>query len=170
VSVRFLAATNANPGALLGDGALRKDLYYRLRGCEISLPDLSERREDIPLLAAHFLGHEAAGIRAEAVDALARADWPGHIRQLRNVVRSARAAAGESKIRVRHLALDRGADAQPVAEPSLGKTPRGETLKDLERQAILQALEDSGGSRIQAARLLDIDRSTLRRKLREYAE
>jgi two-component system NtrC family response regulator len=164
VSVRFVAATNRDPAELIAQGEFREDLYYRLRGFAIKLPRLAERREDIPLLATHFLDEGDAGFRPEALEALERAPWPGNVRQLRNVVLSAAAAAGEQEIEVRHLALD-PTGAQPTDGPA--SALRG-TLRDVERRAILQALEDADGNKSAAARALDIDRSTLRRKMREY--
>jgi DNA-binding NtrC family response regulator len=168
VSVRFLAATNLDPHAMLAAGSLREDLYYRLRGFEIALPPLAERREDIPQLAQHFLGEGDPGLTNEAIDVLCGAAWPGNVRQLRNLVRAARAAAGDSRIGARHLPLDRSAGRDPGAGSPAAELPQGATLKDLEQRAILQALEDCSGNRTQAAKQLDIDRSTLRRKLREY--
>jgi two-component system NtrC family response regulator len=168
VNVRFVAATNLDPRAMLAEGSLREDLYYRLRGFEIALPPLAARREDIPLLVESFLGDAAAGFLPDAIDALVTAPWPGNIRQLRNVVRGAHAVARDAPIGVRHLSLD-SLDG-PAAQGAAGtaQVPRGATLKDIEQRAILQALEDCNGNRTRAARLLDIDRSTLRRKLREY--
>jgi DNA-binding NtrC family response regulator len=189
VSVRFLAAMNVDPLAMLEQGKLREDLYYRLRGFEIKLPQLAERREDIPLLVEHFLregpegegtqaegelgkaapGERAPSIGSEALRALQHAAWPGHVRQLRNVVLSARAQAGDAAIGMRHLSLDSSEDAYAPKHDDTS-APRGATLKRVEHRAILQALEDAGGNRTRAAELLGINRSTLRRKLREYGE
>jgi len=166
VSVRFVAATNREARVMIGEGSLREDLYYRLRGIEIALPALADRREDVPLLIAHFDRPDSAGFTPEAIEALCRADLPGNVRQLRNLVQGARAAAGDVAIGVRHLALEAGPGA-PRTHGSDG-VPRGLTLREVERRAIVQALEDCGGNRTQAAKLLDIDRSTLRRKLQEY--
>jgi two-component system NtrC family response regulator len=165
VSVRFLAATNLDPRSMLAEGSLREDLYYRLRGFEIALPPLEDRRQDIPELAQYFLGDGDPGFLAEAMDVLRSAAWPGNVRQLRNRVRAARAAAGGSRIAARHLPLDH---SEGAPKPPAVALPQGATLKDLEHRAIVQALEDCSGNRTQAARQLDIDRSTLRRKLREY--
>ena len=87
---------------------------------------LRERREDIPLLALHFLGEEAPGIQTDAIDALFDATWPGNVRQLRNVVQSARAVAGEGKIAARHLALDSGppGPADPLRSEIAPRTSR----------------------------------------------
>jgi DNA-binding NtrC family response regulator len=167
VDVRFLAATNRDPRRMLEEGTLREDLYYRLRGFEIDLPPLRERRADIPLLAAHFLGERAEGFAPEALEALERAPWPGNVRQLRNAVLAAAAASAGLRIGVRHLALDRETAAAPAASGEGAQALRG-TLRDVERRAIQQALEDHTGNRSAAARALGIDRSTLRRKMKEY--
>jgi DNA-binding NtrC family response regulator len=166
VAVRFVAATNRDPAAMIADGELREDLYYRLRGFEIALPALRDRRGDIPLLADHFL--DAGGVRLspEALEVLCRAAWPGNVRQLRHVVQSAAAVAGDGPIGSRHLSL--GAPAAAGGDGSDSEAALRGTLRDVERRAIVQALEDADGNRSQAARLLGIDRSTLRRKLKEY--
>ena len=166
VSVRFVAATNREARIMIDEGSLREDLYYRLRGIEIKLPSLADRREDIPLLIAHFDKPDAAGFTPEATLALCRADLPGNVRQLRNLVQGARAAAGDAVVGVRHLAIETGRGAsRPAASDAV---PRGLTLREIERRAIVQALEDCDGNRTQAAKILDIDRSTLRRKMQEY--
>ncbi len=166
VSVRFVAATNREARTMIEEGSLREDLYYRLRGIEIRLPTLAERREDIPLLIGHFDKPGSAGFTPEAIEALCRADLPGNVRQLRNLVQGARAAAGDTQVGVRHLPLEvaRGGARGPVSDA----VPRGLSLREIERRAIVQALEDCQGNRTQAAKVLDIDRSTLRRKIQEY--
>jgi len=166
VTVRFLAATNRDPHQMIEGGELREDLYYRLRGVEIPLPPLRERREDIPLLAIHFLGDAEAGFTPEAIEALECARWPGNVRQLRHVVHSALAAAGGAEIGPHHLSLDDGSRG-PVDDGDAADALRG-TLRDVERRAIVQSLEDSEWNRSKAARILGIDRSTLRRKMKEY--
>jgi DNA-binding NtrC family response regulator len=154
-------------------GELRADLYYRLRGIEIALPKLCERAEDVPALATYLLGEDAPEITGDAMQALCEAPWPGNVRQLRNVLQSAKALAGDGRITRRHLSLD--ADVVPPprrlepdgAEQAPAAT-RGATLREVEKHAIEQALADCDGNRTKAAKLLDIDRSTLRRKIQEY--
>ncbi len=172
VSVRFVAATNRDPRTMIQERTLREDLYYRLRGIEIQLPTLRERRSDIPMLVAHFAGKEGANISAEAMEALMRAPWPGNVRQLRNIVQGAKAVSGGKRIELQHLSLESmdisthgAADAAVRDDCSV---PHGITLREMERRAIQQALEDCEGNRTRAAKLLDIDRSTLRRKMHEF--
>jgi DNA-binding NtrC family response regulator len=170
VDVRFVAATNRDPRVMIEERTLREDLYYRLRGIEIMLPPLADRREDISLLAAHFAGDASPGFTTDATEALVEAPWPGNIRQLRNVVQGAAAVAGDTRIGLSHLSLETGdtrGGAASSSEPG-GALPRGATLREIERQAILQALEDCDGNRTRAAKQLDIDRSTLRRKIQDY--
>jgi len=171
VSVRFLAATNRDPARMLEDGTLREDLYYRLRGLEIRIPPLRSHREDVPALAAHFLGASAHRLASEALDVLCRFSWPGNVRQLRNVLRGAEASAAGGPIGMAHLALGLSEGPGPAFDlPAEGPPAAGGTLpmKALERHAILKALRDERGNRSRAAVALGIDRSTLRRKMKEY--
>lgn len=170
VNVRFVAATNRAAQVMIDEGSLREDLYYRLRGIEIKLPPLASRRDDIPLLVTHFDKVPEVGFTPEALEALCRAPLPGNVRQLRNLVQGGRAAAGESTaVGLRHLPLEQ-VDRGQVVPSGMGSegVPRGMTLREIERRAISQALEDCEGNRTKAAKLLDIDRSTLRRKIQEF--
>ena len=174
VSVRFLSATNSEPEAMLKDGSLRGDLYYRLRGLEIRLPPLRERRPDILPLAGHFLDAGEASLSPEALAALEEYPWPGNVRQLRNTLRAARALSGGGVIESRHLNLPRGSRANSIASPDRPE-PQGRpgdaaggTMREAERGIILQTLDSCRGHRGEAARVLGIHRSTLRRKMREF--
>jgi DNA-binding NtrC family response regulator len=169
VSLRFLAATNRDPRELLVTGILREDLYYRLRGLEIELPPLSERAIDVLPLALAFIGDHARRLSDPALDALARYPWPGNVRQLRSVLRSAIALAPIGALEPAHLLLeppDRTPFSRPAGRPSLRvEAPAPASLRDLERQAILRTLGECGGNKSRTARALGIDRSTLRRKI-----
>ncbi len=160
VDVRYLAATNHDPVEAIAAGQLREDLYYRLRGFQISLPPLRDRQEDLPHLAAHFLEGADRTLAPEAMDALLSHEWPGNVRELRNVLRVACVRASGGVIRPEHLGLDGRGAAHPAIPAPL-------TLRQIERQAILRALKEHGGNRSRAARALGIDRSTLRRKMKE---
>lgn len=173
VSVRFVAATNRDPLEMIQAGALRSDLYFRLAGFQIRLPPLVARTDDIPLLARHFTSEGHPGFTPEALEQLRTSDWPGNVRQLENAIRSACAAAGSGIVTVRHLDAGVGEDVSGLAQatstqPSGGIDPSGLTLRELEQRAIELALAASGGNRSQAARQLGIDRSTLRRKLKDF--
>jgi DNA-binding NtrC family response regulator len=117
VNVRFLTATNRPPEVLLARGELREDLYYRLRGLEIRVPTLRDRREDIPYLAGHFMRDTALTLTAEAVEALVLCSWPGNIRQLRNVLRAAATRTSSVHIDLQHLDLT-GCDVLTEPPPS----------------------------------------------------
>jgi len=176
VDVRLIAATNRDLEAEVERGRFRADLYHRLAVFPVRVPPLRERRDDIPLLAAHFA--DAARRRlgtgpvrlSEAVRVrLAAADWPGNVRELENVVSRAvlRAAAGSGptqhvRVEPEHLDVAPPALAAPAApEP----TPRGlalsERVRQLKRREIREALERSGGSWAGAARELGLHRSNL---------
>jgi len=170
VSVRFLAATNREPEEMIRDGALREDLYYRLRGLEIRLPLLRARREDIPLLASHFLGDGRGALADDALAALQGHSWPGNVRELRNVVRRALSLAPGRPIAARDLGLRTGSAADPrgASDPGSAGVEPGRALQEAERRAIDRALRECAGNRSRAARALGIDRSTLRRKVRRF--
>jgi two-component system NtrC family response regulator len=171
VAVRFVAATNRAPRSMLADGSLREDLYYRLRGFEIQLPRLAERRQDIPALARYFLDG-APEPTAEAMALLEAGPWPGNVRELRNAVVRAVAVANGRAIEPDHLpsgletAGDEALETSPHRAGELQEVSL--SLRDVERRAILEAMERCGGNRSKAARMLEIDRSTLRRKLQEF--
>jgi len=165
VDFRAIAATNKNLDALVKAGTFRPDLYYRLHVFCIDLPPLRERREDIPLLVNHFLNkfctatsRQAPSISAEAMDVLMRHDWPGNVRELENAVERA-------------LVVGRGTEIRP-ADFSFqfdGETPKGgRTLEDVERAHIERILRETQHNLSRAARVLDIDRTTLYNKLRKY--
>ena len=125
---------------MIDEGSLREDLYYRLRGVEIRLPALTDRREDI-LLIAHFDKSDSEGFMPEAIEALCAAPLPGNVRQLRNLVQGARGAAGDAPVGMLHLPMDqlgRGAAPQPAGTGAEG-VPRGVPLREIERRAIVQA-------------------------------
>ena len=165
VDFRCIAATNKNLEALVKAGTFRPDLYYRLNVFAIDLPPLRERREDIPLLADHFLkkfatamNRRCRGIAPEALDLLMAHDWPGNVRELENAVERA-------------LVMGRGPEIQPADFPfQLQPTQpvAGRTLDEIERGHIERVLQETAGNLSRAARILDIDRTTLYNKLRRY--
>src|SRR5664280_414163 len=165
VDFRAIAATNKNLETLVKNGTFRPDLYYRLHVFCIELPPLRDRREDIPLLVAHFLNKFCMAtsrpvplLSAEAIEVLMRHDWPGNVRELENAVERA-------------LVVGRGNEIKPadfsfqfqVDEPKGGKT-----LDDIERVHIERILRETQHNLSRAARILDIDRTTLYNKLRRY--
>ena len=180
VDVRVIAATNADLAQMVRDGDFREDLYYRLNVIPIHLPPLRERREDVPLLIRSFVqkigGHQAPP-RTDVVfsqDAMRRMmafDWPGNIRQLENVVERALALTpGRPRIDVGDLPPEiRDGGGEPedtdTALPEDGIDLPGR-LGEIERGLVARALERTGGNRQQAARLLNVKRTTLVEKIR----
>jgi DNA-binding NtrC family response regulator len=176
VDVRVVAATNKDLTQEVAAGHFRQDLYYRLNVITIQLPPLRARRQDIPLLAAHFLhkytkeNHkEVKTIQQEALRRLQAYDWPGNVRELENVIERAVVLAQESAIAVEDLGLDD--DQHEKLSPTSGDyfvLPANASLEHIEREAIVQALERSGGNRQAAARQLGIGPATLYRKFKKY--
>jgi two-component system, NtrC family, response regulator HydG len=165
VDFRAIAATNKNLETLVKSGSFRPDLYYRLHVFCIDLPPLRDRREDIPLLVNHFLNkfcmatsRPVPGISAEAMEVLLRHDWPGNVRELENAVERALVIGRSSEIKPSDFSFQFQGD-----EPRGGKT-----LEDVERAHIERILRETQHNLSRAARILDIDRTTLYNKLRRY--
>jgi DNA-binding NtrC family response regulator len=180
IDVRVIAATNISLDASVQAGRFRSDLFYRLSEFTITLPPLRERREDIPALAQRFLDETTVELSRppgrrlseDAIDALLHNDWPGNVRQLRNVIRRA-ALIGPEVIRLEDLDLSSlspvTAGKQPDDLPvgSL-KTIADTAFSQAERRAIGDALAGAKGNKSRAARLLGIDYKTLHLKMRRY--
>ncbi|OPZ06481.1 MAG: Transcriptional regulatory protein ZraR [candidate division BRC1 bacterium ADurb.BinA364] len=172
VDVRIVAATNRDLERLVAEGAFREDLYYRLNVVRLELPPLRERKEDIPLLVSAFLkefreenNRPHLTISPRAMAHLQSHDWPGNVRQLRNVIEGMVVMATSNEIGVRDLPPDIARFKPGAPNVTL---PIGSTLADAERELIQATLLDSGGNRAKAARILGIGRKTLYRKLEEY--
>ena len=168
VDFRCVAATNKDLEKLIGDGAFRPDLYYRLNVFHIELPPLRQRREDIPLLADAFMkkfseamNRKVVRISAEAMRALQEHDWPGNVRELENAVERAMVVAHEPELRLDDFSLLKWSTA-PSA-PSESKS-----LIDVEKDHILRVVAECGNNQTRAADILDIDRVTLHNKLKKY--
>ena len=169
---RILAATSGDLDGAIASGRLRADLVHRLGAVRLSLPPLRQRLEDIPLLAEQFLCHYVekcpygpTRVAPEACAVLMQHDWPGNLRELRNVIEAAAAVSGaDDAIGMLHVleVLPHSADwkAAPDAFPSLA-----EVRLEAERRAILEALRRVEGNRERAAKLLHISEATLYRKL-----
>jgi transcriptional regulator with PAS, ATPase and Fis domain len=168
--VRIVAATNLDPEKAVQDGNLREDLFYRINVIRIDVPPLRKRREDILLLAEHFvgkhtsrLGRSPKTITEGALDALRAFDWPGNVRELENCMERAVVLAEGDVIEARHLSMDavHGADDSPPPFPSLD-------LQQLEEWAVRRALEESGWNKAEASRRLGIYPSSLYKKMRRF--
>lgn len=167
VDVRVISATNKDMKKAVASGQFREDLYYRLNVVTIELPPLRERKEDIPLLAQHFLKKfavenqkEITGFSPEASDFLLKYDWPGNVRELENAIERAIILAKNSYI-----------DAADMPQENLQlvqSTPVGKSLEEVEKEHILNVLSETGGNYSQAARILGISRITLYNKMRNF--
>ena len=177
INVRILAATNRDLEQCVAQGTFRRDLYFRLNVLTLRIPPLRDRKQDVPLLAGHFLERVARSsgvqrnISDDALKQLLRYDWPGNIRELENCLERACALTSGPTI---HLA-DLPTSIQNwitqregvLPEPS-DASPAIKTLVELERDAILQAVDHLHGDKLEAAKLLGIGKTTLYRKLKEY--
>lgn len=168
VDVRVVAATNQDLELAVKEGRFRKDLYHRLSQFQLRVPPLRERPEDIVALAQHFLSLKAPGatLSPDALAALQSHDWPGNIRELRNLVAKLAMAASGDQITVTEVLAEFSGE-KPTAMLAGTVLPLG-NLENMEEQMIISALERTGGHRAQAAEQLGISRRTLSRKLREY--
>ncbi len=176
VNVRILSATNRDLEAAVAKGQFRQDLYFRLKVVTIRLPALRERREDIPLLSAHFLkelsarhGKPATSIAADVRRAMAVYDWPGNVRELRNLIESMVVHDRDGV-----LGLDDLPETEPIRQLHQGGGIQlagdlvGRPLDAVERFYIEQALELTHGNREEAARVLGIGERTLYRKIKQW--
>jgi len=187
--VRIVAASNVDLERAVEQGTFRRDLFYRLSVFPISLPALRERREDIHPLVIHFLEHYkqrtgrfVSGISKDALRALVSYDWPGNVRELENAIERAVIIASGRQIELDDLptaigniavereALARAERAQAASE---GRSSKLEievpsSMDDIERKAIEATLDYTSGDKTRAARLLNIGRKTIYRKLDHY--
>jgi DNA-binding NtrC family response regulator len=179
VDVRVIAATNQNLEEAIRRGAFREDLFYRLNVIPIEVPPLRRRREDIPLLVAHFLermnvdkARKVDGISDAALARLVEHEWPGNVRELENLIERMVVLRGEGTLDLEDLPPALRGGAAPVASlaaPALG--PDGvdfnAVVDHLETSLIVQALERTGGNKNRAAQLLGLNRTTLIEKIKK---
>jgi len=181
VDVRIVAATNRDLETQVAQGLFREDLFYRLKVIPIRLPSLRERRDDIPMLIQHFLDHfneemrkNTSGVEPEAMNLLRSYDWPGNIRELRNVVERIMILENKDRIEVVDLPAsirkgDRAPASHGAAPDEAPGLPVGSmTLEEMERQAICRALEKAGHNQVRAAKLLGLSRDTLRYRMKKF--
>ncbi|MGB5986262.1 MAG: sigma-54 dependent transcriptional regulator [Desulfobacterales bacterium] len=176
VDVRIVAATNKELLQAVSRNRFREDLYYRLNVVALKMPPLRMRREDIPLLAQHFLSELSEknqkrfkGFTPQAMDQLLKHNWPGNVRELMNVVERAVVMAQGEYIDAKGLDLEDS--PQAVASlPADSEAPisGAQPLEEVERDTILKTLEVAGGNKSETARRLGITRRTLHKKLKKY--
>ncbi|RKX60901.1 MAG: sigma-54-dependent Fis family transcriptional regulator [Thermodesulfobacteriota bacterium] len=172
VDVRFIAATNKDLKELLKEGKFREDLFYRLNVISFHLPPLSERKEDIPLLAYYFLKKysnlmkkEVKEISPSALEILMNYDYPGNIRELENIIERGVALVTGDTLEPGHLPEDLQLLKIKAFRKKEGRYP---TLEEQEKEYILWILKEVGGNKTLAAQILGIDRVSLWRKLKKY--
>ena len=171
VDVRIIAATNKNLEEEVKAGRFREDLFFRLKGIEINVPPLRERREDIPVLLNTFVsrfneenGKHISGFSTEAKNAIFAYKWPGNIRELEHCIESAVVMAAGNELEVEDLTIN-----VPESQAKDGIIiPIGTSLEEAEKTIILQNLQANKGNKSKTADVLKIGRKTLHRKLNEY--
>jgi two-component system response regulator HydG len=175
VDVRLIVATNKDLAQMVSAGSFREDLYYRLNVVELKTPPLRQRREDIPLLAAHFLTQFAEKNRKSvdrfsprAMDLLIRHGWPGNVRELMNTIERAVVLARSTCLDENDFAGVAGNRSKSDGVLATSETPADVPLEKIEQEAIVNTLASAGGNKSEAARRLGITRKTLREKLKKY--
>ncbi len=170
IDVRIVSATNKDLGELVRSKAFRQDLYYRLAVLPLYLPPLRERKEDVPLLVQHFVAasckrhrQPVRAVSPAVMQALTEAPWPGNIRELQHYIERAVVTTTGPELQCKDLIA---AQSESTAN-DLRSVSRG-AAQQAERARILQALQQAGGNRSKAAKLLKVSRASLYNKLREY--
>jgi two-component system response regulator HydG len=177
VNVRLLSATNRDLDAAVADGSFRRDLYFRLKVVTIKLPALRERREDIPILAAHFIkefnqlhGKHVTGIAEPLRRAMAAFDWPGNVRELRNLIESLVVQDQDNILNLDDLQEGDGLDKFNARDHAVtgASSLVGRSLNEIERYYIERTLEVTNGNREEAAKILGIGERTLYRIILDW--
>ena len=175
INVRILAATNRDLEHAVMEGNFRRDLYFRLNVLSLRIPALRERRQDIPLLIGHFLermtrtsGQEKM-LSDDALKAMLAYDWPGNVRELENCLERTYAFTSGPLIHVADLPQEIANLPIPESSHGNGESHKIIPIAELEKRTILNAISELNGDKLQAARLLGIGKTTLYRKLKDYA-
>jgi transcriptional regulator with PAS, ATPase and Fis domain len=172
VDVRIVAATNQDLKQLVDQGRFRSDLYYRLNVVALEVPPLREHKDDVPLLALHFLqkharkqGKDIDHIEPAMMEALMAYDFPGNVRELENIIERAVTLSQGGALTLRDLPEEVLGASQP---PTPRQGQRMPTLEERERDYIVWVLKHTGGNKTRAAEILGIDRVSLWRKIKKY--
>jgi len=182
INVRILAATNRDLAQMVERGQFRKDLFFRLNVVTLRVPPLRERKQDIPLLAAHFIERvsKQSGtsytLSDDALRTMVDYDWPGNVRELENAIERAFTLSsgpmlhmGDLPTQLQDFRMHQRVVHEERAEAAVAARPGGvRTIAELEKQAILDAIVHLNGDKLKAAKLLGIGKTTLYRKLKEY--
>ncbi len=177
INIRVISATNTDLEEAIAQGKFRQDLYFRLNVVPISIPPLCERREDVPLLAQHFLNKfniafhkRISGFSEKALDALSRYHWPGNIRELENLIeRIVVLSSGEELIDIKHIPIEILMDSKQDIEDLAGKGGGLSKIREeFEKRIILNVLEACQWNQTEAARVLKISRAHLIQRAKQF--
>ncbi|MBT6050838.1 MAG: sigma-54-dependent Fis family transcriptional regulator [Candidatus Scalindua sp.] len=173
VDVRVIATTNRDLEQEIEKGNFRQDLYFRLNVIPVIVPPLRERREDIPVLAEYFLEKFKSGmdtplkeISKDAIDILVQYDWPGNVREIKNLIHRCTVMIDSEVLMPEHF--ENMLNMQKLKKSN--EISVGQTIEDVERELIYKTLEKTGGNKTRAAEILDVTPRTLRNKLSRYKE
>lgn len=173
VSFRLIAATNRNLKSMIREGKFREDLYYRLNTMIIHIPPLNERKEDIPILVRHImngLDRNEVSCSSEAMDLLMRYNWPGNVRELKNAIECALSliSKGVNTIEIKDLPTAVSSSSPTVPFESSACRSQVSTLADIERNLIIESLEQNKWNMAKTAKLLGISRANLYEKAKKF--
>jgi len=180
IDTRVISATNRDLGQLVTQNTFRSDLFYRINVVPVHVPTLRERKEDIPVLAQTFVEQIAArsskpitGIDSEAMDALIAYDWPGNIRELRNVIEYAFVLCREGEIEPRHISNRLNATGltpttASASAPLISLSSMAGMRSQKQRERLLSALREAGGNQSEAAKILGVSRVTVWKQIKKY--
>jgi two-component system response regulator HydG len=175
VDVRMITATNRDLLQEIEAGRFREDLYYRLNVVTLGIPPLKERREDIPLLAQHFLklftekNHkQIKGFTPHTMDRLLKYNWPGNVRELMNTVERGVVLSRSEYLDEGQMPLGLNGESSRNGMPEIEAVPAELPLEEVEKATILKTLDSAGGNKSETARRLGITRRTLHKKLKKY--
>lgn len=169
VDVRVIAATNKNLKDEIGKNNFREDLFFRLNVFPVKIPTLAERADDIPELAEYFLTrsqYKNKQLSADVVDLLRSYDWPGNIRELKNIIERAKILAGGEPIEIEHIGIEDETESVPLGRTDNISVESG--LEATEKEMIIKALEKSGGNKTDAAKSLKITRRRLYSRMKYH--
>jgi len=172
---RIIAATHRPLEDMVQSGSFREDLLFRLRVLEVCVPPLRERRSDIPLLVRYLLARAAAGagitppvVPPEVMEYLGSREWPGNVRELENVVTRAVVMSRGPALTLQDMGWSDGPDSTPVVHDDPLSLSLSDVRSSAERMHVQRVLEETGGNKTKAARLLGISRPTLNRLIQDY--
>ena len=173
VDVRCIFATKKDLKKAVAEGTFRDDLYYRINVMPITIPPLRERVEDIPPLVEHFLHHfckkfkKEVSISPQAFDILMSYSYPGNVRELKHIIERAVVISNDGRITARELP-EEITGINPITPCINEELSLEQSLRCFEKQKIIMALKETGGKKLEAARLLGITRKALWKKLKDY--